>query len=248
MNKLLQTLFLFLFIISAAGAQELNLDTLRSKKKFNYPAPSFRNKIYLYSAGLRTMRIDQFPKIMKQTNAGSFKPKYLDALMIKFNDNQISYRLKGSYYYDDLSFNNDCDDCEIVKGKLTDFAFTAGFEKAVNYSMIQPYVGLDVGFRKNSFKGRAQNATEVIAYTTPYEVTAEKNSMLFAPLFGIRFNLIDHFSIAAESSIYLQYNYERQEKTYQDAGRSRNFRNDRNWEFLLRPISLSLFYNFGQAD
>ena len=247
MSKLLPLLFLFLFIHPTADAQEVRTDSLSEKKKFIYPKTPFRNKIYLYSAGLRVLKIDQFPKIMKQVDASDFRPVYLNALMFKFNDNQISYRLTGGFYKDDLTFNNECDDCEIVNGKLTDFSFKVGFEKMINYSYVQPYVGFDLGFRQNSFKGYGQNASTV-NYTTPYDLTAEKNSLILAPLFGIKFNIIDHLSIAAESTIYLQYNYEREEKTYQDAGRNRTFQNDRNWEFLLRPLSLTLLYNFGQID
>jgi hypothetical protein len=247
MKKSLLVIISFSLTISL-NAQVVKIDTIKSQDKLLQPKhPSSRNEQYLYTIGLKALGYEQFPKILNQANSTSYKNIPFNGVIFKFNDNQISYRISGNFYNKNFSFKNDCDDCEIAIGKLTDYSIKLGFEKLITYSTIQPYFAIDIGFRNNRFKGSSQNASS-INYTTLYDVTAEKNAGIVSPAIGIKLNLINHFTIAVEGSMDILRNYERQEKTYQDGNRTRGFEKDSNWEYLLRPVGIFLLYNFGAGD
>ena len=231
-------------------AQIVKIDTIKSTYVYKKQASGTIGQTeYIYSLGLKLLSIEQLPKILNQTNSTNYISSSLYGLMFKFNDNQISYRLSANYLSkDDFSFMNECDDCESIKGELSDLSLKLGFEKNINYSTIQPYFGFDLGFRKNKFKGKASNAGS-LNYTTNYDVTAEKIGGLLSPVLGIKFNLIPHFTLGVESGVDAFISYERQEKTYLDAQRTRTFKNKNNFELLIRPLSLlSIQYNFEHAD
>ena len=239
-------IILLLVATQTICAQVTRIDTAESPN-INLPNTSSTKNLYLYSIGLRVYELSQMPKLLKQQN-DDFKEWYLSSYFFKFHDNQIRYRIGANYYKDDVKFNNVCLDCETAAGKLTDFGIKVGFEKVLSYSVVQPYFGFDIGYRKNRFKGMSQNAGPVVVYTTPYEILAEKNGGVFAPLAGVNFNLINHLTIGVEANLDIMYNYERREKTMQDAARSQTFANDRNWEFLAKPVSVFLQYNFELND
>ena len=67
-----------------------------------------------------------------------------------------------------------------------------------------------------------------------------------SPNFGLKVNIVSHFSLALETGIGVLYSYEKQEKTYRDMNRTRTFNDYKKWEFLLKPVSMiGLQYNFG---
>ena len=117
----------------------------------------------------------------------------------------------------------------------------------LSYSTIQPYFGFDIGFRKNRFKGTTVDA-QVSTVSAPYDIIAEKNGGLLSPVVGLNLNLVNHFTIGLETSMEVLFNYERQEKTTKGDSRMQSFKKDNNWEFLLRPVAVSLQYNFGSTD
>jgi hypothetical protein len=81
---------------------------------------------------------------------------------------------------------------------------------------------------------------------TPYDVVAEKSGVLIGPMIGLRLNIVDHVTVSTEAVFDLFYSYEKREKTFRDAGRTRTSQNYRRVEFLTRPLaSFSLQYNFG---
>lgn len=194
---------------------------------------------YNYSIGIKAYNMFQLPKILNQTNSKDFTSAYFNGLLLKFNDNQINYRLKGNYYRKTISFSNQCATCEIVQGKVTDYSFSVGFEKNINYAKIQPYFGADLGFRKNDFNGEVKNANPK-STTAPYNVDTEKNGFLLSPLLGIKFNPVKEVSLFVETSLDFYYSYEKQETIQQDASNTRSFVKYNKWEFLLNPISVGL--------
>ena len=241
MRKALSIFFLLIALV--AEAQITRVDSVYTYRKSKMNRYQNRN-LYSYTLGLKVFSIEEFPKILNQTNTEDFRKTYWNGLVAKFNDNQISYRLSASFFSEDISFENECKDCQQAKGHLTDNAVRAGFEKSFVYADIQPYFAGDIGFRRNNFKGRVDPMGSNTS--TPFDVATLKNGLSMSPSFGIKFNIIDHFTLAVESSIDLLYSYEKQEKTYYDAGRSATFNQYRKWEFLLKPVSrFSLQYNFG---
>ena len=74
----------------------------------------------------------------------------------------------------------------------------------------------------------------------PYNVDADKNGFVVAPLLGLKLNPVKNISIFAETSLDFYYSYERQETIQQDANNTRTFAKYNKWEFLLNPISIGV--------
>lgn len=202
---------------------------------------------YNYTIGLRGYSSLQLPKILNQTNANDYIDAYANGLLIKFNDNQLSYRISGNYLRKDISFANQCETCEIANGKVTDYSFKIGFEKNINYARVQPYFGADLGFRSNNFTGEIENANP-LTVRTPYTLDTDKNGFVIAPLIGLKFNPVKQISIFAETSMDFFYSYERQETIQHDPANTRTFAKYNKWEFLLNPVSVGIQIHLVSKD
>ncbi|WP_199140938.1 hypothetical protein [Pedobacter sp. ASV12] len=202
---------------------------------------------YNYSIGLRGYSLMQMPKILNQVNSQDYTHTFANGVLIKFNDNQIGYRLSGNYFRNNITFFNQCTNCEIATGKSTDYSFKLGFEKSINYAIIQPYFGADAGFRANRFTGEIKN-NNIKSNSMPYMADADKNGFVFAPVLGIKINPLKNISIFAETSLDFYYSYERQETTQQDAGNTRTFVKYNKWEFLLNPVSVGIQVHLAGRD
>jgi len=208
------------------------------------------NGDYNYSIAARGFSMMQMPKILNETDYSKYVNTYFSGLVMKFNDNQISYRLGGSYLKKSKTFYNNCNTCEIVTGDVTDYAFKVGFEKNLNFSRIQPYFGVDLGYRSNKFIGLSQNAnvlknalqSDAIASS---KVEATKVGFIATPLIGIKFNVINEVSLFVESSLDFFYSYERQEFVTQDASNVRTLAKTNKAEFLLNPVSVGIAIHLG---
>jgi len=208
----------------------------------SYSAFSQFDGNYNYTIGVRGYSSMQMPKILNQTNSQSYTDTYFNGALVKFNDNQISIRLSGNYFRKDISFYNECESCEIAKGTVSDFSFKVGFEKSLNYAIVQPYFGSDIGYRANRFTGEVKTANPK-NMNTPYNVDAEKNGFIITPLIGIRVNPIKQVSFFAETSLDFYYSYEKQDKIQQDAANTNSIAKYNKWEFLLNPISIGVQVN-----
>lgn len=238
-------LFLFSILSLSLQAQITRIDTVNTSDINLKPSQFKSQKLFIYSIGIKAFSIEEFPKILNQVNASDFITTAVSGIFVKLNDNQISYRLSGNYFSKDLSFKNECEECEEANGKMKDFSTRIGFEKNFVYGTLQPYLAFDVGYRRNSFKGEVKNGS-IPNYTNPYYVTSLKNGFVMSPNFGLKLNPVNHITLAIETGIGLMYSYEKQERTYHDANRTRTFSDYQKWEFLLKPVSMfSIQYNFG---
>lgn len=193
---------------------------------------------YNYSVGVKGYSLMQMPKILQQTNTEDYTNVWLNGGIIKFNDNQIAFRISGHYLFKrDLTFNNKCDDCETAKGNMTDYAIKFGFEKNFNYSVIQPYFAADFGFRSHSFKGDVVSANSL---NLPNTAITSKTGGVFSPTLGIKANVLKQVSFFAESSMDFYYAYERQEIIFSDAANTRTFAKYNKLETLLNPVSVGI--------
>lgn len=164
-------------------------------------AYSQTNGDYLYSVGVKGYSYMQMPKIMNQTAGNTYLNSYFNSFLLKFNDNLFSYRLGGSYLNRNESFRNNCDNCDLVSGKMKDYAFKIGFEKNLTYSKIQPYLALDLGYRSNKFDGISNNinpilnaqADEASAVIPANQVIATKEGFTITPVIGIKISLLKKF-------------------------------------------------------
>jgi hypothetical protein len=208
---------------------------------------------YNYSIGLRGYTVLQMPKILNESGSKYFTSATLNGVMVKFNDNQISYRLNGTYYNKSKTFFNNCATCEEANGKLVDYSFKVGFEKSFNYARIQPYFAVDIGYRSNTFSGemenrnelKAANAKAVTAEIVTVQVDASKMGMVITPVLGLKVGITDQISIFAEGNLDFFYSYERQETTWHDVNNTQTFKRYYKSEFLLNPFSAGIQIHLG---
>lgn len=201
---------------------------------------------YNYSLAVRGYSMMQMPKILNQKKSEELKDVSFHGGLLKFNDNQISYRLGGSYLKRDVSVVNSCPTCEEANGKMKDLNFTIGFEKNLNFSRIQPYFGFDIGFRENKFDGLLVSKNVLAdraSLAGPGGVETSKTGFTAAPLIGIKINPLPQVTVFAESSLQWFYSYERQETVAQDANNTRTFNKYNKSEFLLNSVSVGIQFN-----
>ena len=207
---------------------------------------------YNYSVAARGYTLMQMPKVLNESDSYNLIEAPFNGIMFKFNDNQISYRINGTYYNKSKSFYDNCETCEAADGKLIDYSFKVGFEKNFNYSRIQPYFGIDLGYRSNRFSGVIQNnnALKSVASKGAVDgpssnVEATKTGLVLSPLLGVKINIINQVSFFAEANLDYFYSYERQEMITQDANNTRTLNKYYKSEFLFNPVSVGLQIHLG---
>lgn len=203
---------------------------------------------YSYSLAVRGYSLLRMPKILNQKNTDNFSEALFHGGIIKFNHNQISYRLGAGFIKKDLRIVNDCATCEEANGTMKDYSFSLGFEKSINFSQIQPYFAFDIGFRYNKFNG-AMVSTHTLAANAssdlgPNEVETSKTGFTAAPIIGIKLNPIAQVTLFIESNLQWFYSYERQETIAADAN-TRTFNKYDKSEFLMNPVSIGIQLNLG---
>ncbi|WP_131537333.1 hypothetical protein [Pedobacter nototheniae] len=201
---------------------------------------------YNYSVGLRVFSLMQLPKILNQTNTQDYTNAYANGLLLKFNDNQISYRISASYFRNNVKFDNTCATCEIGSGKSTDYSFKIGFEKNFNYSRIQPYFAFDLGYRSNRFTGTVSPKNAAIN-SVNQTADATKNGLVLSPAIGLKVNVVSQLNVFVESNLDFYYSYEKQDITDPN-GAARTVNTYRKWEFLLNPISAGIQFNLNRKN
>jgi hypothetical protein len=208
-------------------------------------AYSQNNGNYNYSIGVRGYNYMQMPDVLNQTNNDTYLSSYFTSYIIKFNDNLFSYRLNGSYLKNDYKFYNNCGNCELADGEMKDFSFKVGFEKSFNYSVIQPYVAFDLGYRSNKFEGVIASMNQE-GGMDPGPVTnihATKEGFTITPVIGIKINPIKQLTLFAESNLEFFYSYERQERVIDGVPSSLTLNKYNKSEYLINPVALGIQFH-----
>jgi hypothetical protein len=234
-------LLLSFILFFTAQAQITRIDTIKSTSINFRPAQHDNQRLFMYTIGIKAYSLEEFPRVLNEVKTNHNVSTLGNGVLLKLNDNQISYRIGANFYSKDISFKNECKECEEANGKLKDFSTRIGFEKNFVYGTIQPYFAFDIGYRRNSFDGNLKNLTTLATY----DVNTLKNGFLMSPNFGLKVSPASHITLALETGIDLLYSYEKQEKTSNQT-QEKTVNQYRKWEFLLKPVSLlSLQYNFG---
>jgi hypothetical protein len=198
-----------------------------------------------YSLGIRALTIQEYPKLLNEVRDGSvFYTSGFNGLIAKVNDNQISYRFQVSNVKkDNYSFKNECATCEIVTGNYKDFDLKIGFERSLIYSKLQPFYGLDLGFKRVNFEGKSRDAK---INTFLYNANIEKNGAVIYPFFGLKYNIIPVITISAEAGLDIIYTHDKEIKS-DNTNSPPSVNNFTRWQFNSKPLGLlSLQYNFGR--
>ena len=196
-----------------------------------------------YSFGVRIVNSTQMPKLLNQTHSQDYLTTYFDKVFVKFNDNQISYRVSGNYNSDNITFKNQCETCEEANGQRTDYGFRVGFEKNLNYAILQPYFGFDLGYRSNNFDGTVKSI-QPGSSAVPYTINSSKAGFTISPLLGLKFNVTKQFTIYAEGNMDFYYSYERRETVNQTPGSPTTLNRFTRGEYILNPIAAGVQVNF----
>lgn len=196
---------------------------------------------YNYSIGIKALNIVQLPKILNQANAQDYTDTYGNGIMLKFNDNQINYRITGSYLKKDIQFDNNY---EMADGKVVDYNFKIGFEKNLTYSRIQPYFAFDLGYRSNRFTGQLQPNS---APSMSRNADITKNGLVVSPAVGLKINILPQLLLFAESNLDFYFSYERQDIAEPNSS-SRTVNTYNKLESLLNPISAGLQFQINRKN
>ena len=200
-----------------------------------------------YSVGINAFSYGEVPKILDEIrSADSYKSAMFNGIIAKFNDNQISYRFLGSRYFNsNYHFFNECKECEYISGKYTSYEFKLGFEKSIVYAKLQPFFGVDLGYKNVTFNGEAKDPKTANAKSL-YLTETQKNGGIIYPFLGLKYTPISHFTLSAESGFNVYLSFDKQIKRYNDANNTVDTQNTNQWEFLTQPLGIfSIQYNFG---
>ena len=242
--------YLFLVVLLSFGATSLsaqvtNIDTV------DYPDPIIPksntynfNTDYWYTVAVRVFAHEQFPLLINQPSGQPYHSSYLNGILFKINDNQISYRLQASHFQDDISFNNECESCAPqVKGKFRNTALKIGVEKSVNYSRVQPYFGGDLGFMFQQLNTRGYGNASVFSEDT-------KNALLFSPFVGAKVYVMPRIALGIEANFNIAYTYQKMNSYTDDSfsGAPNQVRRYR-WEYFFAPVAaITVQYSFGRLN
>ncbi|TAE42474.1 MAG: hypothetical protein EAY66_00665 [Sphingobacteriales bacterium] len=200
-----------------------------------------------YSAGFNIISYGEVSKLLNEVrSAESYKSAKFNGIIAKFNDNQISYRLVASRYFDkEYKFYNECKECEYIKGKYTSYEIKLGFEKNLIYAKLQPFFGIDLGYKSITFNGRATDFKTVNTKGN-YQAEIQKKGSLFYPFVGLKYSPINQITFSIESGYNVFWSFEKQIKRYDDINKTITNQNVTQWEFLNQPIGIfTIQYNFG---
>ncbi|MFC3196862.1 hypothetical protein ACFOET_04470 [Parapedobacter deserti] len=242
MRYILLCVFLLCIGLQELTAQVTRIDTVA------YPTPTIPKKNhyhfntdYWYTVALRVYAHEQFPQLLNQPSAQPYRNSYLNGIMLKINDNQISYRLQAAHFNGDVSFDYECEGCgPVVNGKFRNTALKVGAEKSVSYSRFQPYFGGDIGFMIQRFFTKGYENTAVFAEDN-------KNAALFSPFIGLKLYVAPRVAIGAEANFNMAYTYQKVNNYADDSftgvpDQTKRYR----WEYFFAPVAaVTLQYSFG---
>ncbi|WP_367866290.1 hypothetical protein [Pedobacter sp. WC2423] len=200
-----------------------------------------------YSIGFNAFSYLQLPGIENQDPLKYITTKFNGGLF-KIDDRQINYRLTGRFIEQSVDFKSNCINCNLINGKVTDYAIKIGFEKNLNYSNIQPYFAFDIGYRYNRFKGLRDfiDLQRTIALTDQMETI--KNGLTLSPALGIRITPVEQLSIFAEGSFDLYFSHLRIQTVAQNTAAQRTETSASKKEFLLSPVTVGLQFHLGSRN
>lgn len=242
--------YILLFMILCCGAEQLAAQVTRIDT-VDYPTPTIpKRQIYnfntdfWYTIAVRAYAYEQFPQLLNQPSGQPFQTSYLNGILFKFNDNQISYRLQAAHFSDRITFDNECEGClPQVTGKFQNTAFKVGVEKSVNYSRFQPYFGTDVGFMIQKLSTKGYGNTAVFAEDN-------KNAALFSPFIGAKLYIIPRVAVSVEANFNIAYTYQKVNNYADDTftgapNQTKRYR----WEYFFGPVAaITLQYSFGSIN
>ncbi|QNK61460.1 hypothetical protein H7F33_12900 [Pedobacter sp. PAMC26386] len=200
----------------------------------------------LYSVGVNAFSIMQLPRISNQNPIKYINTSFKGGIF-KVNDRQISYRLSGSFVNQSIEFQDNCTNCELDKGKVTDYSAKLGFEKSFNYSRIQPYFAFDIGYRYNRFNGFQNFIDLKKTISSTSQIEATKNGLTLSPSLGLRITPIELISIFAEASIEFYYSSLRTQTRMLDQSALMTLNSEHKKEFLFTPITIGLQIHLGNG-
>jgi hypothetical protein len=193
-----------------------------------------------YSFGVRGYSYLELPELLNQAKNHRYIESNFSSYIVKFNDNLYSYRLNGTYLNKNTHFSNGCEGCELATGKVKDYSIKAGFEKNFIYGSVQPYLGLDLGYRSNEFDGylTAIDPNDV-------NVSTRKRGFTLSPILGVKLNPIKEISIFAEGNLEFFYAWGKTDQHGQQEPAVNSRNRFQKGELLNNPVSIGIQIHLG---
>lgn len=192
------------------------------------------------SIGVRGYTYSEMPRLFNQVKDHQYVSSTFNSYIIKFNDNLFSYRLNGSYLNKSLFFQNDCEGCGLIGGKVKDYAFKVGFEKNFSYTGLQPYFALDLGYRGMEFNGSEERQKEGHFML----VNSNKRGFTVTPVLGLKVSPIKELSIFAETNMEFFYAFGKERSTVLAEDAASASHKFKKGELLLNPIAVGIQFHF----
>lgn len=200
-----------------------------------------------YSVGFNGFNYLQLPRIADQDPLKYITSKFNGGIF-KIDDRQINYRLSGRFINQSIDFKSDCANCNLVNGKVTDYAVKLGFEKNLTYSSVQPYFAFDIGYRYNRFKGIRDFIGLQRTSILTDQMETIKNGLTIGPTLGLRISPVEQFSIFAEGSLELYLSHLRTQTVAQNTAASSIETSENKKEFLFSPVTVGLQFHLGSKN
>lgn len=239
-----------LIITLSAQAQIRRIDTVHFDE-IHIPRQrtSLSASDYMYTISIKSFALEHFPQLLNQPIPGELHRSYLNGLMFKFNDKQISYRISGSFFNKgDISSNNVHNDMSTsASGRLQNIAIKLGFEKNMTYTRLQPYFGMDIGYMRQEYEGKTHPRLNTYVNVASENFLDRKNSILLSGFIGLKFHIASYFTLAAEANVNGAYSFQKTDYSNDNGGELQFRQDNRNkWEYFFSPLGmLSLQFNFG---
>ena len=221
MKKSLSFYFLIFFSILSATAQT--------------------NTDFNYNIGVNFYKLSQIPQVNFNQRVNPETGRYFPGIILKFNDNQLAYRVALNFYRNS-NFGFSEDDSASVHGTYLDYSLKMGVERDLSATNFKPYFGADLGFLHSEFSGLKMHFND----KTVNNLRTEKNGFLISPFLGVKYHFIRRLYLSAEVAIDFIYAYNRLQTINDGIKQVSHFNKG---EFLLAPVSLiGLHYNFGALN
>ncbi len=167
-------------------------------------------------------------------------------MVLKINDNQLSYRLSGSYFKKGIRVTDgDCKDCDdATAGNFENTNLKLGVEKNLIYARLQPYIGADIGVIRQKFE-RNSSVSPVLGEG----LTDEKTAGVITPFLGLKINITPWLAIVGEANMNVAFGHQKTTRNTLSAEKNAPERAESTaykWDYYFSPVAaLSLQFSFG---
>lgn len=204
------------------------------------------NTDFKYTLFLKGFGIEQFAPMLDKGNDDTYYQTYFNQFGLMINNYQLSYRFAVQHREGNSTISKACNGCQPIVGNLQSTHLRIGFQKHFNYARFQPYLGADVGYLYQKYKGNTQQTLVTTADVFPVRFDDVQHAGTLSPFIGFKIYVSRKLSFYAESTAHLALARHKTD-IFGDAEREGNpYRvKDNRFSPYFAPLSVGLQYHFG---